>query len=151
MERAILITIAKEKDLPHVVDLVMHLDSHYGFNGLPRAKREVVKKTIYDFWLQSPCFLVVKDGKIIGFMSTCFCEYGWTDEKYLSPFVTYVLPKHRNIAIIKALYNAVKKYAKLQGVLLIDAHLATERVDGRRRLLLSQGFKESGFLLTYKG
>ena len=107
--------------------------------------------TIYENWLSSPCFLVVKDDKIIGFSSTCYGDFGWTDEKFLSTFVTYVLPEHRKIGIVKALYNAIKKYAKLQGVLLIDAHLATERVDGRRRLLLSQGFEESGFLLTYKG
>ena len=146
-----MISIAKEEDLSHVVDLVMHLDSNYGFNGLPRAKREVVKESIRENWLQSPCFLVTKDDKIIGFSSTCYGDYGWTDEKFLSTFITYVLPEHRNIGIVKQLYNAIKKYAKLQGVLLIDAHLATERVDGRRRLLLSQGFKESGFLLTYKG
>ena len=151
MEYTFLITIARQEELPDVVDLVMHLDEHYGFNGLPRAKKEIVEQTIHENWLQAPCFLVKKDDKIIGFSSTTLGDYGWTDDKFLTTFVTYVLPEHRKIGIVKELYNAIKKYAKLQGVLLIDAHLATERVDGRRRLLLTQGFKESGFLLTYKG
>lgn len=145
------IDFAKYQDLPKVIDLIMHLNDNYGFNDFPSAKRECVENTVRANFERVPCF-VVKDGdEIVGLSSLALSNYGWTDEMFITPFVTYILPDHRNIAIVKRLYNAIKKYAELQGMLLVDTHLAMERVDGRRRLLQSLGFKEDGFLMTYKG
>jgi hypothetical protein len=65
--------------------------------------------------------------------------------------MVYVLPNYRSFDKVKSLYKAIQKYANLQGILYADDYIAIDRVDGRRRLMQSLGFKESGFSLTYRG
>lgn len=148
-----MIRMAEKEDLPRVVRLIMKRGEEFDYekSGFPKPELDVLTDTVYRNWMLAPCFVVEEDEEIIGLASTTISTFGWSREPYLGMFMVYVLPEKRSFDIIKKLYESVKDYASLQGLLLCDDYIAIDRVDGRRRLMRSLGFKESGFLLTYRG
>ena len=144
---------AKREDLPKVVQLIMKRGEEfdYEYSGLPEPEIECVTNTVYHNWIKSPCFIVEDDSGIIRVASTNLNKFGWSSKVYMGMFMVYVLPNKRKLVIVKKLYKSVQDYALLQGLLLCDDYIAVDRVDGRKRLMRSLGFKESGFLLTFNG
>lgn len=145
--------MAERDDLPRVIQLIMKRGEEFDFekSGFPEPEIDCVADTVYKNWLLSPCWIVLKDDKIIGLASTTLTNFGWSKKLHMAFFMVYVLPKYRSFDIIKKLYKSVQDYASLQGLLLVDENIAIDRVDGRRRLMRCLGFKESGFLLTFRG
>lgn len=148
-----MIDMAKKEDLPRVVSLIMQRgkDFDYESHGFPLPEIDVVADTVYKNWLIAPCFVIRENNEIVGLASTTISSFGWSRVPYLGIFMVFVLPAYRNYARIRALYKSVQDYATLHGLLLCDDYIAIDRVDGRKRLMKSLGFKEAGFLLTYRG
>lgn len=153
VKKSFMIRYATKEDLPAVVRLIMERGKEFDYDshGFPRPELDVVTDTVYKNWLISPCFVVENDDKIVGCASTTISTFGWSRQPYLGMFMVYVLKSHRNYNTIKSLYKSVQDYATLHGLLLCDDYIAIDRVDGRKRLMKSLGFKEAGFLLTYRG
>lgn len=147
------IRMADKEDLPKVVQLIMRRGEEFDYeaSGLPEPELEVLTDTVYRNWMLSPCFVVEDDDGMFGVASTNLSSFGWSAKPYIGMFMVYILPEKRNFDTIKQLYKSVQDYASLQGLLLCDDYIAIDRVDGRRRLMQSLGFKEAGFLLTYRG
>lgn len=144
---------AKKGELPRVVSLIMKRgeDFDYKGSGLPEPELDVVADTVFKNWMVSPCFVAKEDGVIVGLASTNLSSFGWSRVPYLGMFMVYILPAFRKYSTVKMIYKSVQDYATLHGLLLCDDYIAIDRVDGRKRLMKSLGFKEAGFLLTYKG
>lgn len=140
-------------DLPDVVNLIMKRGDGFDYekHGFPLPDRRVVTRTVVNNWHKSPCFVYVKDSRVIGCASTCIFNFGWSDEDILSTFMLYVLPEHRKHDIVKSLYGSIKDYADRNGLLYADDYIAIDRVAARQRLMRSLDFQQSGFLFTYNG
>lgn len=144
---------AQEHELEIVAKLIMKRAEEFDFtsSGFPEPEYDVVLDTVKHNWNLAPCIVAVKDSEIIGLASLTLSAFGWSKKLYLSPFMVYVLPQHRNFGIIKRIYQKIQEFADLHGILYADDYVAIDRVDARRRLMRGLGFKESGFLLTYQG
>ena len=148
-----MIRYAELDDLPDVVNLIMQRGEEFDYDsrGFPRPDRKVVTRTVLRNWHLAPCFLLCVDSKTVGCASTTLLSLGWSDEKVLTSFMVYILPKYRNSDRVKMLYKSIQDYADRNGLLYADDYIAIDRVAARQRLMRSLDFQESGFLFTYKG
>ena len=148
-----MIEVAQLEDLPDVVNLILKRGEEFDYesHGFPLPQRDAIVKTVVKGWQQAPCFLVKVDGQTVGCASLTLFSFGWSDEKVLSSFMVYILPKHRNNDRVKGLYGAIKDYANCNGLLYADDYIAIDRVAARQRLMRSLEFQESGYLFTYNG
>ena len=62
--------------------------------------------------------VVIEDNKIIGFMITSREDAYWSDDKYHTDVLTYVLPQYRGTKAFSLLLATAKRRAKDEGVML---------------------------------
>lgn len=141
------IKIAEMKDLGVVIDLVMQ--------GVEEIELPVdidfavIKRNIISTLEHVPTFLATKDGKAIGVASLSHSTMFFSDKPLITTNMVYVLKEHRNFATIKDIYNVIKKYADLNGMVYLDVFYGTE--SSKARLAESVGLKILGQTIYYKG
>ena len=139
---------ATEKDLPKVCNLVCKGISEMDYNP-NSVEPELVVQAVLDAFKQAPCYVVEKNGEIIGCAPLAFdCSF-WSSKRLLTSLVVYVLPQHRNFGIIKELYECIKKFAKLQGVSYVDIFNGMDKFDVRARLSKAQKLTQVGIVIKY--
>lgn len=141
-----MIRIVGEADLPEVVRLVTLGAEERGHKVSKDTLTDSVKRAYY----MAPSFLVEDDGKAVGVACMTLGCMPWSQEPYLTSIMVYVLPEKRKYDIINGLYKAIKRYAKLHGLLYMDTFIGTDRIDGRARLARSQGLKQTGISIMYE-
>lgn len=144
------VDLAEEQDLADVIKLcydgVKELQEK---QELPDANPDMVESAIREEHKYSPVFIVKSGDDIVGFAAMCRGRHFWSPELYLTTSMVYIKPEHRSHKAIRRLYDAIKKYAILQGVPYIDHYLCNGEIDGRRALVRSLKLKEYGIIIGY--
>jgi len=143
-----LIAIATKEDLPRIVELVK-----LGVEEIKcpyETSMATLADSIYRSYMVAPQFIVKVKGEIVGVASLTLSTYPWSQKPYLTSNMVYVLQNHRSYSIIKELYNAIKNYARLQGVLYVDNFIGTNNIDARLRGVKSQGLEITGISIKYE-
>lgn len=140
--------LALQQDLPKVIDLQFErADEFQAFDLYPRPERHCLEKYVLETWLESPIFLLEKDGEIIGAIGTSIECFFWSPEEYLTDYMVFVQKKHRSLKAIKMLYSAVIEFAKKYDLPLHIQHIG----DDREKLMNHLGFNKTGCIYTYTG
>ena len=145
------IDTAKQEDLGKIVALCLKRGEEFNFEMFPQPDIDVIARNVVKNFNKAPCFVLKSNNEIIGFLGLTISDFFWSDELYLSDYMAYVLPMYRDIDIVEKLYKAAQDYADLQGMPLHLFYIAVDRQAARRRLMRRFNFKETGFLLSYKG
>ena len=99
----------------------------------------------------APSFIVYDGSNPIGVASLNYCSVLWSKYPVLTTNMVYVLKEHRTFAIIKMLYEAIRKFADLKKVLYLDVFYGQDRSGSKLRLAKINGLEELGSSIYYKG
>lgn len=144
------VRFAKQEDLHKAFELTKAgIEETLGFYY--PVEDDVLMDSIQKSWYVAPCFIIEQGGEIIGCSSMDIGSFPWNRKPFIFSNGVYVLPKYRSFGIIKELYDEIKKYASLQGLMYMDSFSGTENIDARLRLARSQGLKNTGITVIYNG
>jgi len=145
-----LIFTAAKEDLPVVIKMALTIPKEHGFENLPKVDLAKTTEFFYDKWSESPLFIFKEEGKIKGFVGTQIVTTWWSSTPVISDYIFFVDPEHRKGGkVFKALAGAMKDFSKLNKLPVIMTFMSNDRTPAKERLFEKQGFKKSGFLLTF--
>lgn len=144
------IKVAVKEDLPEIFEVFKQGISELEY-PIREVEDSVLKDSIEKTWRIAPCFIVVKEDKIIGIASLNLISMPWSAKPILTSNIVHVLKEYRNFAIIKQLYKTIRGYAELQGIPYLDQFMGTEKSDARARLARTQKLENVGITILYNG
>lgn len=140
--------IATPSDFNAIVDLCIERAKEFDFDDFPNPDRKVILYNVARNYNLAPCFLLEKDGELIGFAGLTVTTFFWSDEPHLSDYMIFIKPEHRNWDIANLLYSAIIEFANLHGLPLHISYICLDRHDARLRMMKRLGFKHTGHLLS---
>jgi GNAT superfamily N-acetyltransferase len=142
------IRTATEYDFKAILDLCLERAKEAEFDLLPEPDEKAILKGIARNFHLAPCFLLEKDGEIIGFAGLTVTTFFWSDEPHLSDYMIFIKPEYRNWDVANLLYSAIIEFANLHGLPLHISYICLDRHDARLRMMKRLGFKHTGHLLS---
>lgn len=120
----------------------------------------IVEKRTYDVsvtevannvarWLfESEANSVLYDGeKLVGVCLNSVQNQWWTEEASLINTVTFVHPEYRSVDVFKEMLQNAEKCAKINNMKFYFSPVACNKLDVKKRLLRSLGYKEVGVIM----
>lgn len=130
--------------------MALNVPKEHGFDNLPPVDIVKVTEYFFDRWMEGPIFIYKEDGKIKGFVGVFIDSPWWSSTQVLSDYIFYVDPEARQGGVVfNALLGAYKDLAKLNKLPIFSNFMSNTRTPAKERLFERNGFKKSGFLVTY--
>lgn len=128
---------ATPKDIPYIMELY-----RLGLEELGETKifdSMLLKKIVNSYHL-APCFLLEKDGNIIGMAGLTSVTSSHNGDAMLSDYMFYIKPEHRSLKNLGALVNSAKDYASGANLPLRLEFYGSVSQEVRKRLFKMHGF-----------
>ena len=135
---------AEKEDLGRVAHLVIKGIKDIGVENI--RQDYVINAVIVNYSI-APCLCLWGDDELVGVVPLKISSNYWSDEKYLTSLMYFVLPKHRSLPNLKLLTKSITDFASLHGLPYRDNFMGADKNDARRRLMRRNGFKEIGIIL----
>ena len=136
---------ATKEDIHIVVEMTKSMREDLGMDYEDAYVVNLVVKALK----LAPCFLLLKDDRIIGMagLSVSFCAF--SNQATLTDYGFYIQPRHRSYGLFCGLINKVKDYSKEVGLPLrlnLQANISNKV---REKLFKRHGFKVISMIGEY--
>lgn len=138
---------ATHKDISYILEMYK-----LGLEELGETKfsESLMLNTVLASYHVAPCFLLVKNGNIVGMAGLTITSSPWNGDATLKEYMFYVRKEHRNIKNLSGLVEKSKSFAESLDVPL-RLEFATDTKDGvRERLLSMHGFDVCAIVGMYE-
>lgn len=144
------ISIATAEEIHDVFDLVKE-----GLLGYEDTLHDIddafLKSSIIKSHSLAPQFLLKVDNKPVGVASLTLTVLPWSQKPFLTSNMVYVLKEYRSFDTIKQLYDVIRKFADLEGLIYLDVFHGADRDDAKIRLSKANNLSILGTSIYYKG
>lgn len=138
---------ATPKDIPYILELYHDGLAEMGETNIVEAL--LLSKIVSAFHL-APCFLLVKDGKVVGMMGLTVITSSHNGDASLIDYMFSIQKEYRNMRNLSAFIKEAKVFAKENNLPLKIESLASDDEEVRKRLFRMHGFRVLSVTGIYK-